>query len=352
MAGQRHKIPYFYAQRYAVGFQPSPVSGTIRLSNSLFMNPNEIPEPRQNNSRVLLWIALVLVLLGINGVLFYLNQQKGEENETLTTEVKAKDSKLQAQIKEYEALKADFERQSQELQALGLSNDSLEAKIASVNSDLLKLRSFKAGSFSLAQQQLFKKRAQNLEGQLRKKDDEISQLKKDNETLYTETTTLKEKQNKLTDTISTMAKVNQDLSEKVTVASRLQANNIKVAIITSKNKEKEDDKEEFKAKKVEKLKVTLNLARNDVSPKETKTIYLRIIEPDGAALYNLSTGGGTFTVDGQESFYTQKQDIVYDNTQQGVQFTYAKGADYKKGQHTVEVYESGALMGKTTFTLK
>ncbi|MDO7876974.1 hypothetical protein Q5H93_19670 [Hymenobacter sp. ASUV-10] len=315
------------------------------------MDPNENPQPR-SNSRVLLWVALVLVLLGINGVLFYLNQQKGQQNEELTTEVKAKDSKLQEQIKQYEALKADFERQSQELQALGLNNDSLQARIASVNADLLKLRSFRAGSFSIAQQQMFKQRAQNLEGQLRKKDEDIAQLKKDNETLYTETTTLKERQNKLTDTISTMAKTNQELSDKVTVASRLQAENIKIAVLNSKDKEKDDDKDEFKAKKVEKVKVTFNLARNDVSPKETKSIYLRILEPDGAALYNLSTGGGTFTVDGQESFYTQKQDVVFDNTKQPIQFTYAKGAEYKKGVHTVEVYEGGAMMGKTTFTLK
>ncbi|WP_310393562.1 hypothetical protein [Hymenobacter sp.] len=316
------------------------------------MDPNETPEPRSNNSRVLLWVALVAVLLGINGVLFYLNQQKGDKNEELTTEVRAKDSKLQEQIKQYEALKGDFERQSQELQALGLSNDSLEAKIAGVNADLLRLRSFKAGSFSIAQQKLFKQRAQNLESQLRKKDDDIAQLKKDNETLYTETTTLKERQNQLSDTISTIARTNQELTDKVGVASRLQSENIKVAIITSKNKEKDDDQDEFKAKRVEKVKVTCNLARNDVSPKETKAIYLRILEPDGAALYNLSTGGGTFTVEGQEAFYTQKQDVVYDNSKQKLEFVYAKGAEYKKGQHTVELYESGQLMGKAKFTLK
>ncbi len=316
------------------------------------MNPNENPEPRKNNSRVLLWVALVLVLLGINGVLLYLRSQEQTKNEQLTTDVQAKDTKLTEQIKEYEAIKADFERQSQELQKLGLSNDSLKSRIASVNADLLRLHSFKAGSFSLAMQKQFKQRAVNLEGQLKKRDEEIAQLKKDNETLYTETTTLKERQNKLTDTISTISKTNRDLSDKVTVASRLQADNIHVAIITSKNKEKEDDKEEFKAKRVDKVKVTFNLSRNDVSPKETKAVYMRILEPDGAALYNLSTGGGTFTVDGQESFYTQKQDVVYDNSHQAVQFTYAKGAAYKKGVHTVELYEGGALMGKTTFTLK
>jgi hypothetical protein len=310
------------------------------------MEPQQdYPEPRQNNSRVLLWVALVLVLLGINGVLFYLNSQKKTENEQLTTEVKAKDTKLQEQIKEYEDLKASYERQSQDLQKLGLSNDSLEARIAGINADLLKLRSFKAGSFSLVEQQRFKQRALNLESQLKKKDDQIADL-------YTETATLKEKQNKLADTISTIAKTNRDLSEKVTVASRLQADNIHVTMLNKKDKETEDDKEEYKAKRVDRVKVTFNLSRNDVSPKETKTIYMRILEPDGAALYNLSTGGGTFTVDGQEAFYTMKQDLVFDNTKQALNFIYAKGGDYKIGQHTVELYEGGALMGKATFTLK
>jgi hypothetical protein len=317
------------------------------------MDPQqETPEPRQNNSRVLLWVALVLVLLGINGVLFYLNSQKKTENEQLSTQVQATDTKLQAQIKEYEDLKTNYERQSQDLQKLGLSNDSLEARISSINADLLKLRSFKAGSFSVAEQRRFKQRAINLEAQLKEKDAQIAELKQSNENLYTETTTLKERQNKLTDTISTIAKTNQDLNQKVTVASRLQADNIRVSVLNKKDKEKTDDKEEFKAKRVDRVKVAFNLARNDVSPKDTKTIYLRILEPDGAALYNLSTGGGTFTVDGQEAFFTMKQDVVFDNTKQGLNFVYAKGGDYKIGQHTVELYEGGALMGKTTFTLK
>ncbi|SHK94862.1 hypothetical protein [Hymenobacter psychrotolerans] len=315
------------------------------------MEQNPSPEPR-NNSRILLIVALFLVLLGINGVLYWMNRQKNAENQQLTTQVQEKDDLLKTQITEYEKLKADFERQSQEVQAMGLSNDSLEAKIASINADLLKLRSFKAGSFSIKEQQRFKQRAQNFEAQLRKKDDEIAQLKADNEALYTETTTLKERQNRLSDTITTIARSNQELSEKVAVASRLQAENIRVGVVNSRNKEKDDDDNEFKAKRVEKIKITFNLARNDVSPKETKQIMLRLIEPDGAALYNLSTGGGTFMIDGSEAFYTAKQDIVYDNTRQPVQFLYAKGAAYKTGLHTIELYEGGVMIGKTTFTLK
>ncbi|GAB2767954.1 putative nucleic acid-binding Zn-ribbon protein [Hymenobacter luteus] len=315
------------------------------------MEQDQNPEPK-NNNRVLLIVALILVLLGINGLLFYMNQQKAKQNEQLQADVVTKDAKLEEQIKQYEALKADYERQSQEVQGMGLANDSLEAKLAQINADLLKLRSFRAGSFSIAEQQRFKQRAANFEVQLRKKDEEIAQLKADNEALYTETTTLKERQNKLTDTISTVVRSNQELSEKVAVASRLQAENIRVGVINSREKEKADDDNEFKAKRVEKIKVTFNLARNDVSPKETKQILMRLIEPDGAALYNLSTGGGTFMIDGAEAFYTAKQDIVFDNTRQPVQFLYAKGASYKTGLHTVELYEGGVMIGKTTFTLK
>lgn len=315
------------------------------------MEQDHSPEPK-NNNRVLLIVALILVLLGINGLLFYMNQQKSKQNEELQADVLTKDTKLEEQIKQYEALKADFERQSQEVQGMGLANDSLEARIAQINADLLKLRSFKAGSFSIAEQRRFKQRASNFENQLKKKDEEIAQLKADNEALYTETTTLKERQNKLTDTISTVVRSNQELTEKVNIASRLQAENIRVGVVNSRNKEKDDDDNEFKAKRVEKIKVTFNLARNDVAPKETKQIMMRLIEPDGAALYNLSTGGGTFTIDGAEAFYTAKQDIVYDNTRQPVQFLYAKGSAYKTGLHTVELYSGGVMIGKTTFTLK
>jgi hypothetical protein len=79
---------------------------------------------------------------------------------------------------------------------------------------------------------------------------------------------------------------------------------------------------------------------------------MRLIEPDGSALYNLSTGSGTFMLNGEETFYTAKRDIVFDNTQQAVSFVYSKGAEYKRGLHTIEIYADGHQIGKTTFTLK
>ena len=308
--------------------------------------------PERDNNRKLLVVGLLVVLLTINGILFYMNHQKSQLVQEKAEVIKVKDSELENQIKVYEALKADFERQSEELQAMGLANDSLEAKIAAINADLIKLQGFRNTSFSLADQRMFKQRASNLEGQLRKKDEELAKLKEDNEVLFGENTQLKTTQNQLSDTISTLKSNNQSLTEKVAIASRLQAEKIMVSIINDRGKEKDDNDAEYRARQVEKIKISFNLAKNDVAAKETKEIMMRLIEPDGSALYNLSTGSGTFMLDGTETFYTAKRDIVYDNTQQPVSFIYAKGAEYKRGQHTIELYADGFLIGKSTFNLK
>jgi hypothetical protein len=281
-----------------------------------------------------------------------MQHQKSQQVEEQEEVIKVKNSELENQIKVYEALKADFERQSEELQALGLANDSLETKIAAINADLIKLQGFRSTSFSLADQRMFRQRATNLENQLRKKDEDIAKLKEDNEVLYGENTQLKTTQNQLTDTISTLKSNNQSLTEKVALASRLQAEKILINIINNRGKEKEDNEAEYRAKQVDKIKISFNLAKNEVAAKETKEIIMRLIEPDGSALYNLSTGSGTFILNGEEIFYTAKRDIVYDNSQQAISFTYSKGADYKRGQHTVELYADGFLIGKTNFTLK
>ena len=312
-----------------------------------------LPDGNQpNNNRKLLVVGLIIVLLTINGILFYMQHQKTQQVQEKEEIIRVKNSELENQIKVYEALKADFERQSQELQALGVANDSLEARIATINADLLKLQSFRNTSFSIKDQRLFKARAANLESQIRKKDAEIAKLKEDNEILFGENTKLKTASTQMSDTITNLKSTNTSLSQKVALASRLEAENIQVNVINRRGKEKEDDEAEYRAKRVEKIKVSFNLAKNDVAPKETKEILMRLIEPDGSALYNLSTGSGTFVLDGQETFYTAKREIVFDNTRQPVSFVYAKGADYKKGAHTIELYSDGALIGTASFTLK
>ncbi|GHA57749.1 hypothetical protein [Pontibacter akesuensis] len=308
--------------------------------------------PENRSNRKLLIGGLLVVLISINGILIYMNYQKKEKTEEQAEIIKVKNVELENQIKQFEALKADFERQSQELSAMGLENDSLEAKIEAISADLGELRGFRNRSYSLSDQRRFRDRASAFEKQLKEKDTEIARLKEDNEVLFTENTDLKTTQTRLADSLTTMKTSNQELNQKVRVASKLEAQGINVNIVNQRGKEKEDDDNEFKAKRVDKIRVDFKLGKNDVAVKEPKTVYMRLIEPDGAALYNLSTGSGTFQIEGEDMYYTAKRDFVFDNTQQPITFTYDKNAEYKKGQHTIELYSEGFLIGKTTFVLK
>ncbi|WP_299700956.1 hypothetical protein [uncultured Pontibacter sp.] len=325
----------------------SPLEQKDTQNHNQPMNSSE-----KRSNRKLLISGLLVILISINGILLYMNYQKKEKNEEQAEVIRVKDKELENQIKVYEALKADFERQSQELQAMGLENDSLEAQIASISSDLTELRGFRKSSYSLADQRRFRDRAQAFEQQLKVKDEQIASLKQDNEVLFTENTSLKTTQNRLSDSLTTMKSTNQSLVEKVKVASRLEAQRLNINVVNKRGRELDDKDNEFRAKNAEKIRVSFNLAKNDVAPREPKTIYMRLIEPDGAALYNLSTGSGSFEIDGEDMYYTAKRDIVFDNTGQQVSFVYAKNAEYKKGQHTIELYADGYLIGSTNFVLK
>ncbi|WP_192821124.1 hypothetical protein [Rufibacter sp. LB8] len=308
--------------------------------------------PEKDSNRKLLVVGLIIVLLSINGILIYMQQQKTQENEQQQEIIKVKNTELENQIKVYEALKADFERQSNDLKAMGLTNDSLEVRISAINADLAQLRSFRNSSFTIADQRRFQERAQNLEQALKRKDEEVAKLTEDNEELFTEVKTLKTTQNKLSDSITRISTTNQELESKVALASKLEAQNITVTIVNNRGKEKEDEDQEFKAKRVDKIKFTFRLGKNEVAAKGNKEIMMRLIEPDGAALYNLATGSGTFEFEGREQFYTAKRDIVFDNSQQLVTFLYSKGSPYKTGKHIVEIYSGGYLIGTQTFTLE
>ncbi|ALJ00348.1 hypothetical protein [Rufibacter tibetensis] len=308
--------------------------------------------PEKDSNRKLLVVGLIIVLLSINGILIYMQQQKSQENEEQKEIIKVKNTELENQIKVYETLKADYERQSSELSAMGLTNDSLETRIAAINADLAQLRSFRNSSFTVADQRRFQQRAQNLELALRKKDEEVAKLQENNEELFTEVKGLKTTQNKLSDSITSLATNNKELEEKINLASKLDAQNISVTIINTKGKEKEDEEEEYKAKQVDRIKLTFRLGKNEVAPKENKEILMRLIEPDGSALYNLATGSGTFEFEGKEQFYTAKRDIIFDNTQQQVSFIYSKGTPFKTGKHLIEIYSDGFLIGTTSFMLK
>lgn len=294
----------------------------------------------------LIFILIILALLGVIGYLLFNNNQKSTKIEDQEKTIILKDDSLQTKLGELEALQIQFTSLQAQSAELGLSNDSLAAKIAELDKAIVGLKNGNAVNMRKLNAQIdgYKKN-------LAEKEAEIIQLREENVGLKSSIDTLNQEKVSMNDSINSLKTVRTDLQQKYELASILKAENLKATVINAKGKELMDD--EYKGKNIAKIKVAFTLGENKVAPKTKKVIYLQVIEPSGAPLFDSSLGGGFFkTDDGKEVPFTEKQNIDFSNTNQPVSFTYSKGGEYKIGTYTLKVWQDGHLIGTTNLVVK
>jgi hypothetical protein len=294
-------------------------------------------EPKKSN-KVLIYVVAVLAVLLVGALVlnFIRESNLKETNAKLMVAYSQLDSigqEMDSKIIQIEQLGGDVEE-------LTVIRDSLERE----KENLLEAR-----TRSNRQIRDLRNRVEGYRELLVMKDVEIEELKKVNEELVVENTELKTERNQLNQNLRDAQKTQEQLTEKVQIASRLEAENISVAAINQRGREKED---EFRARQVEKLQVKFNIAKNDVAPVSGKEILMRIIDDNDNVLFDVARGSGTFELEGKETFYTAKQEILFDNTQQQVTFLYDKGSEYLPGRYVMELYTDGYLMGSKSFRVK
>ena len=292
----------------------------------------------KKSSKVLIYVVAALAILLVAALVVYFISENNlkESRAKLMIAYSQLDSignEMDLKIVEIEELGGDVEE-------LSLVRDSLEQE----KEGLLEAR-----TRSNKQIRALKSRVEGYRELLVMKDTEIEGLKKVNQNLVVENTDLKTERNELNQNLRAAKKTEEKLTEKVKVASRLEAENILVAALSLKGKAKED---EFRARQVDKLKVEFNVAKNDVAPISGKEILMRIIDGNDNVLFDVARGSGTFVLDGKETFYTSKQEILFDNSQQQVNFLYDKGSEYLPGRYVMEIYTDGYLMGSKSFRVK
>lgn len=299
---------------------------------------------QKNNNKV--WIVvLAVVLLAVNGIQGFFNYQQNDEIKTQKVVIAEgnaqRDSLTTALDAKIEELKATLAK----LEEAGGKNAELEASIKSLeetNEKLKKDANYKGMYFRIKNEiENANKLKADAEGQVR---DLKIQLAQQDTIINNQKVVLSQKDQ----SISTLEQEKTELAQKVAVASVLKAENIKVIAISSKGKEKIG--EAFKAKAVGQLKILFTIAENKVAQKNTKELYIRIVEPDGATITDGSDG--EFKYNTQTLFYTTKTSILYNGLLSPVAITYTKSGPYKIGKHTIEVYCEGSFIGSGTFTVE
>ncbi|MFN3316931.1 MAG: hypothetical protein ACK40K_08980, partial [Raineya sp.] len=292
------------------------------------------------------FIVALVVLAIINIILVYLMMQNKQESidkdvfiEKQKIELEETGSKLDSLSRELDIRIAEAKKMNKDYQALLDIQEQLKQDIAnSKNSqvDIEKLvREYDA-------------KIKNYEALLAEKEGQIQNLQVEKKELAKEVTKNQSEKARLADSIANIQKQKKDLEATIAKASVLKSENIKIEGLNDKNKADDDGK--FKAKSLEKVRVTIKFYENNAAKTGNKEVFMRIIEPTGAVM--VGADGGRFTdAQGKDMNYTISQTFLFDNINRSVTLMFRKGSKFQKGTHLVELYCEGHLVGKGSFVV-
>ncbi len=300
----------------------------------------ETIQPKKGNKGVL-FIALLLVIILVQSLKIYLDyQEKVEVKEQLATT----EEDLAGTMQKLTDIQTELDQKIAEIKKLGGDSEELQKAKAEVELELRRRTKRSAKAI-----QELKDKVEGYEELLKLKDNEIEKLKHVNTQLFSENRNLKTKQNKLSDSLVSLAKNKDELASKVAIASQLKAENIIIKAVNSKGKERTSP---FRNRQLKSLKIGFNLAENKVAPIEGNKIIIRIIDENGQVIFDVAKGSGNFILNGKEEFYTAAQEILFDNTKQKLSYLYEKGSAYVPGKYTIEIYSNDYKIGAGQFEVK
>lgn len=309
------------------------------------MNPNFENEsnPKKDQSKNIIIIVLVLLVI-ISGIKLYTDYvdrtKKTEEILLLSTENNELNRRL-------DSVTYQLDLRIQEIEKLGGDVKALEA----VRDQLISERN-SSKQRSNAEISALNSKINNLNGLIAQKDQEILELRAANQQLFSENQDLKTTQAQIEEEVAQLNIQKQNLQAKVDVASMLKAENVVIAAVNSRGKERVETTKDFRNRQIERLKVSFKISDNKVAEKGPRNVYVQVLGPNSQPIFDVAKGSGTFMINGQEQFYTVKQDIIFDNSGQSLVFYYEKGSEYAKGNHEIKLFVDNYQVGSKTFTVK
>ncbi|HSY61931.1 MAG TPA: hypothetical protein VK796_08655 [Cytophaga sp.] len=304
----------------------------------------QVKEEKNNNK---VWIVvLAVVLLAVNGIQGFFNYQQNDKIEKQAVTIQEGNTQRDSLTKALTAKIEELKTISAQLEEAGGKNAALEAQIQELEAIKVKLQkdaNFYRSKYNSVQSEIANANKLKEEAEAKVATLKI-QLTQTDSTLNVVKAQIVQKDQ----AISSLEEEKGALAQKVAVASVLKAENIKVISISSKGKEKIG--EAYKGKSLGQIKILFTVAENKIAPKNTKELFIRIVEPDGATITGSSNG--EFKYGTQTLFYTTKTSILYNGLLSPVAISYTKEGAWKVGKQTIEVYCEGSLIGSGSFIVE
>ena len=308
-------------------------------------------QPKSNQNRTMLWIiiglAVAIVCLGVWFIIASISQKKQLEEAIALKEQAELDMAQQALQEDYDALNnefAIFENSRQMMlddsvkAALTQKYETARLQIEKLNQELKNQK-----SKSAAEIKKLKDEISTLRNLLRHYVEEINRLNQENQALRNENAEIKDKNQQLTSRVQETTRRNEVLSERMTLAEKLNVTGLNLMPLNKKGKQ------EKKVQKARQLKVTFTIPQNNSTPVGEKAIYLRIVSPSGQLLGN----GGSFSFEGATLQATAKKVVEYAGEEiGGVTIYWDVDTALTPGSYTVELFADNYRLVSRSFELK
>lgn len=298
--------------------------------------PQGAPQQRSNS----LLLALVVLLLISNVVLLYLFLQEGKRGdeqqqhvEQVTEQKDAVTKMLEDMLVQYDTLETENSQLRTEMDAQREKIESLLADVKKGKTDLFKAR----------------KEAETLRKIMKGYVAPIDSLNQANQALQAQNVGLTQELGEVTGQKKALEARTQEQEELISKGSVLHTTSITSGALFLRNNGKQV--ETNRANKAEMIKSCFTLGENRVTRSGTKTLYMRIISPDGQVL-PATDADNRFKYNGIEGEFSAKRDVDYRNEPLDVCMFWTANDKLKSGQYKVEVYEAGAMVSNASFDLK
>lgn len=295
-------------------------------------------ETESNNSKSkILIIVIVLLVVAILGAGYFIFRQSSQieemQQENIITKQQLED--------EYEGLTMQYEGMK-----LNIKNDSLLQRLdneqAKVQRLLEELKTVKAEN--RAEIKRLNDELSTLRKVLKSYIVQIDSLNRANEQLKKENKEITNKYQQTTKALNQVSQAKDSLTQKVTLASKLDATNISVSPVNKKGKVQK------KIKSTEQLIVNFTVTKNITAEPGERIIFVRIMKPDNDVLVKSRTN--VFQYENKEINYSMKRAVEYGGEEVNVSLYWDVEEYLMPGTYRVDIFADGNRIGSRSFELK
>ena len=300
-------------------------------------------EEKKSNNKVLL--IFLFLLIGGNLTFAWLWWQEKNRANTVVVE-------KEQVIVERDNVKADLLELQKEYATLqtndaGLQKE-LEAKRAEIAELIEQAEKHKGDAYIISK---LRKETETLRSIMKHYVVEIDSLNTLNKTILAEKAKVSEDLTAEKDKTSQLSKDKEKLQSTVNLGSILKAENPTVKGVKFKSGGTKEV-ETTKASRVERIKVSCVIGENKIAKTGVKSVYVRIVSPDGKEICKSPDDMNMVKFNGSKGFFAGKQDINYKNEEVAVDVFCANPNPFVPGKYLIEIIADDVVIGESNITLK